>query len=207
MLSKNKTLKNSGKGHNSWLSGLTKCKYCGLAITVVNAQINGKRYINCGGHKAGYCNSRKKHYTFDEIENEVEAKLHKYIEGFMFAKNEKNDDIYEQQLAAIQEEINKKEGIIQHYVNAIAMGNQEAIIELNKAIGKINKEIEELENKRLDLERDHSNPVDTDIASTVLSKWNDMPLEEKKEIAHLFISKVIISNEEIEVEFKIKGQD
>ncbi len=207
MLSENKALKNSGKGHNSWLSGLTKCKYCGLAITVVNGQPNGKRYINCGGHKAGYCNSRTKHYTFDDIEYDVEAKLHKYLKGFKFVQMEKNDE-YEQQIVAIQKEIAAKKNEVQNCLDAIKKsGNTKAREWLNESANKIDEELAELNLKRLELERNHSNPINTDIASTVLSEWYDMPLEEKKEIAHLFISKVVISNEEIEVIFIIKEQD
>ena len=207
MLSDNKALKNSGKGHNSWLSGLTKCKYCGLAITVVNGQPKGKRYINCGGHKAGYCNSRTVHYTFDDIEYEVEIKLHEYLKDFEFVQMKKTNE-YEQQIAAIQKDIAVKNEEVQNYLNAIGKsGDAKAIDWLNENASKISKELTELNIKRSELERKHSNPIDVDLASSVLSKWNDMPLEEKKDIAHLFISKVIISNEGIEVVFKIKEQD
>ncbi|WP_242855975.1 recombinase family protein [Ruminiclostridium josui] len=49
----NKHLKNSGRGKNSWLSGLIKCGYCGYAVTVVKSR--EFIYVNCGGRKSGFC--------------------------------------------------------------------------------------------------------------------------------------------------------
>ena len=79
-LDKNKPLTNSGKGTNTWLTGLTKCGYCGMGISVVGGQRNGKRYINCGGRKAKFCYERTAHLTFDAIEMIVKDSLLKHLE-------------------------------------------------------------------------------------------------------------------------------
>ena len=74
-LDKNKPITNSGKGKNTWLTGLTKCGFCGLHISVVGGQRNGKRYINCGGRKANFCFERTVTLTFDGIEKVVKESL------------------------------------------------------------------------------------------------------------------------------------
>lgn len=202
LLSENKALKNSGKGQHSWLSGLIKCKYCGLAVTVVNGQPNGKRYINCGGHKAGYCNERTKHYTFDDIERAVEKALQEHIERFKFSETERNSE-YDNQISEIKNEIGIRNNEIKNYLNAIGDGENGIAIDLIKErINQAYRVIGELNKRRLEIETKYSKSTEVDISSIVNSTWDKMNLDDRKNIAKTFISKVIISNEGIEIKFK-----
>lgn len=51
-------IKNSGKGTHSWLSGLMKCGYCELAVTVVNSYRKTPYTLTCGGRKRRICYGR-----------------------------------------------------------------------------------------------------------------------------------------------------
>ena len=48
-LERNKQLKNSGKGNNSWLTGLLKCAVCGYAVIVKKGYKNNL-FLACSGH-------------------------------------------------------------------------------------------------------------------------------------------------------------
>ena len=52
-------LKNSGKGKNSWLTGLLKCAGCGYAV-IVKKGYKGSLFLACSGHyNLHACNIKK----------------------------------------------------------------------------------------------------------------------------------------------------
>lgn len=196
----NKAIKNSGRGKNSWLSGLIKCGYCGLAVTVVNGQYNGKRYVYCNGRKNGFCHDRKSHATFDDLEQAVEGVLLQHIEMFNYSITEKSQEkaprinelkIEEQKLGA---EINN---IVEKYINA------------SETMQKyLNEKIEELENRKKTianeiLELNCEKPLTFDVEEIKLlsNNWDSLDMETKKQIAKLFIKRITYTDEELNIEF------
>lgn len=197
----NKALKNTGKGKNSWLSGLMKCGYCGYALTVVNSR--GLIYINCGGRKNGFCFGRKKVIHLKDIEKIAEMKLLEKVKSlktdFKFERKLNSKEINELKirLVKIQEDIKKLIDSLL-YFNGIA-GSY------------INERITELDNeKKLILSKiDRIYPQDTSSErngkelTEYLKDWDKYELEQKKIITKALIEKVVITDEEIEIVFKI----
>ena len=200
-LDKNKPISKSGKGKNTWLTGLTKCGFCGKCISAVGGQINGKRYVNCGGRKAHACFERTVHMTFDDIEDAVQESLLNHIREFNFTKIEREqhtaqkDNELKIELVKVEEEIS---GLMAKLANA------------NDTLFRyINERIEELDTKRQELERklgknkeNELTEISSELVIRALTEWDNFEFEEKKLLAQSFIEKVVIYNGDMEIIYK-----
>jgi DNA invertase Pin-like site-specific DNA recombinase len=198
---KNKNLKNSGKGKNSWLSGLMKCGYCGYAVNVVKNPRH--TYINCGGRKNGICNGRQKVIYLNDIEDIAEIKL---IEKIKSLKNEYTIDMNtnSRQINELKISLVKVEENIKKLVDSLLTLNDisskyvnEKITELdsrkNDLLGEVNKlSIGNLEQK-----------VSKEDLSEYLINWEGYTLDQKKKVARTMIERINITDDEIEMIFKI----
>lgn len=198
----NKSIKNSGRGKNSLLSGLIKCGYCGLAVTVVNGQRNGKRYVYCDGRKNKTCYERKSHATFDELEQAVESVLLPHIGDFQYALTERtgenNARLNELKIRQmkIDEEINS---IVEKFVKA----NDTMLEYLNGKVFELEKRKSEIVAEILDITAQKPLEIDFKQIREFTDNWEDLDLETKKQIARQFIKQITYTDEELNVEFYI----
>ena len=200
-LDKNKPITNSGKGKNTWLTGLTKCGFCGLHISVVGGQRNGKRYINCGGRKANFCFERTVTLTFDGIEKVVKESLFKHIQEYEFVQIEREQNNTEKEnqlkieLIKIEDEINSLMDKLSNANETLFQYINNRIVQLDQNKKEIEKQIAENREQRIDI----SNP---ELLQRALTDWENFSFEEKKYIARLFIDKIIIYNDKIDIIYK-----
>ena len=192
---------NSGRGKNTWLTGLTKCGFCGLAISVVNGQINGKRYINCGGRVAKYCYDRKRTITFDEIEEIVAEDLIKHIRDFEFSRIEQKQHISRKE-NELKMRLTALESEISALIEKVPDANDILIGYINKRVAELDKEKTELTNE-LNAEKSKDAEVITpEMVSKALTDWDSFSFDEKKMIAQTFIDKVVIYDVDIDIIYK-----
>lgn len=200
-LDKNKPITNSGKGKNTWLTGLTKCGFCGLHISVVGGQRNSKRYINCGGRKANFCFDRTVTLTFDEIEEVVKDSLLQYIKEYEFVQiereqnNIKKENELKIKLVKIKDEINSLMDKLSNANEILFQYINNRIVQLDQDQKNLEKQITENREQKIDI----SNP---ELLRNALLNWEGFSFEEKKYIAHLFIEKIIIYNDKIDIIYK-----
>lgn len=200
-LDKNKPISNSGKGKNTWLTGLVKCGFCNLHISVVAGQRNGKRYLNCGGRKANFCFERTVTLTFDDIEKVVEQSLLDYIRRYDFERIQREKTNSEKmnelkiRLVKIQEEIT-------NLMDKVAVANDVLFNYINTRITQLDKEKKEIERAMLDEKAKQKNEATPEFIRKALNDWEGMSFDEKKAIANVFIDKVIIYNGDIDIAFK-----
>ena len=197
-LDKNKPLTNSGKGTNTWLTGLTKCGYCGMGISVVGGQRNGKRYINCGGRKAKFCYERTAHLTFDDIELVVKDSLTAHLEVFAFSELCQKDTINPKEneckirLAKIEEEI-------QELLGKVAKANETLVQYIGKRIEALDAEKGQLEAELTSVRAKENEFPDIALIDKALTSWDSLTFEEKKSIAQTFIEKIVVYNENLDI--------
>ncbi|MBQ4396799.1 MAG: recombinase family protein [Clostridia bacterium] len=200
-LDKNKPLTNSGKGSNSWLTGLTKCGFCGMGITVVGGQRNGKRYINCGGRKAKHCYERTAHLTFDAIELVVKDSLLQHLEEFAFSELSRSSTVNPKEneckirLAKIEEEI-------QNLLGQVAKANATLVQYIGKRVEALDAEKKEIQQELNGLRSNDRKQPDSTLIDKALTSWDSLTFDEKKSIAQAFIEKVIIYNENFDIIYK-----
>lgn len=199
ILDSNRPVSNSGKGENTWLTGLTKCRFCGMGISVVNGGKPGRRYLNCGGKKAHICGGRTKTMTFDDIEEIAGNSLTSYFSRFRFQAEEcfedQKENLMKIQLTNIQEEISSliqklagADHILQEYIS-------QRVVTLDSEQRKLNEQLKQLMKKRecADLSAYYSEK---------LSQWKELPFDIKKLIARVFIEKVIIGDGDLTIVYR-----
>ncbi len=199
----NNQVKNSGKGSHTWLSGLIKCGYCGYAINVVNNN-RGNSYINCGGRKLKICNERKKVIHPEDIESIVEKQLLQHMKelktGINFRQNLITDNIEANklkiELVQIDNQINK-------LMDSLAQGNSITIEYINKKISELDEHRKKLLGKIEEAQKNNSlqrkfKKVDLDDC---IENWASFDLVQKKSIAKIFIDRISVTDDEIEVTF------
>lgn len=203
-LDKNKQIKNSGKGKYSWLSGLTKCGHCHYAMTVVVS--DGKyKYLKCRG-KYNYhiCDGHDRVIKVEDIEEIVQQKLLKKIDQHKIQVSkleiqEVEDNYLTNKLKIDLVEIDNK---IENLINQLAEGNATITKYINQKINELdnrkNKILEEIKSAAI-----NSSPTIKyqDIFDKA-KEWNNISLEEKKEICSYYIDKIFIKEDSIEIEWK-----
>lgn len=198
----NKQVKNTGKGTHSWLSGIIKCGYCGLALTVVNGQRNGKRYINCGGRKQKICYDRKKHITFDEIEEIIEKQLLGYMQNYNYIKVTKQSK-NEADKNAVKIQLQKISTEMESVRDAFIFANENMKRSLNVKMDKLAQEQKELSDKLAVLSNTDTTDIsDSDILSYTAG-WSSLSLDEKKNIARYFIRNIYVTDDEININWHV----
>jgi hypothetical protein len=198
----NRQLKNSGKGTHSWLSGLARCGYCGLALSVVNGQKNGKRYVNCGGRKQKFCYERKMPATFDDIESAVERDLLGYISTYKFT-NTKNKLCCGEEINRIKIEMQKIDGEISAVIEKMLLANEVMAEYLNLRIKSLDEKKKEFSNRLVSLNLSETEEISDSDIGDYISCWNSLSIEEKKIIAGYFIKSVSVTDGEIMINYKI----
>lgn len=200
-LDENRQIGNSGKGKYTWLSGLTKCGKCGYAMTVVTNR--GKRYFSCRGktnlHK---CDGQSVPIHVEDIERSVEKELLKKL------RNIKNTSLsiknpLDLEINRTKAEIAKVAEDMDAYTEQIPHASAATMKRINEKLDKLDNQKtalnEELKKKMLE-----SNVVYVDnfSVSNFLNSWATYSIQEKKEVAYRFISKVKIFDGEIEIEWR-----
>lgn len=200
-LDKNKPISNSGRGTHTWLTGLTKCGYCGLSVTVVNGQKNGKRYINCGGRKNKICYERKKSITFDSIEDNVKYDLINHIKNFEFTKIERNLQSQKEK-NKIKIQLKKVQDEIESLINKIPMANEKVMKYINEKVELLEQQRCVLQNQLNVIKNNNFESISDNMIRATLTNWDNLSFEDKKLIASTFIEKVIIYDDRLDIVYK-----
>lgn len=199
-LDSNKQIKNSGKGKHSWLSGLAKCGHCQYAVSVV--VFKHYKYFNCRGKtNLKVCDGHSKTIRVEEIEKSVEDYLLEKIK--IHEETSKNVTIEKENYSSNKFklrliEINNQ---IENLLNQIAEGN-------NVVMKYINEKIHQLDNEKSILMEEikmstiNEGAVDYKDIFDTAKTWDELSMEEKKKIAAVYINKIFIKEEEIEVDWR-----
>lgn len=202
-LDKNKQIRNSGKSKHTWLSGLTKCGYCGYAVTVVTAWKGAYKYFNCRGKtNLKICGGHAGTIKVDEIEMKIE----RYI--FEKAKELKNAKVtiksnVNKDANKIKLEIIAIENKIENLISQIANSNEIVMEYINKTILELDKTKNDLVEKINKINMSNRNVEPLNKVLEKIKDWEDLDLEDKKQIANSMINKILITDEEINIEWKV----
>lgn len=196
-LSKNKQIKNSTKGKYSWLTGLVKCGHCGYAFSVRfgNTKKGKIAYFACSGrylHRA--CDVKQTHYV-EEVEAQVQARLIKEAEIYHLTKQKKENTIIKQQQQKIAEIDSKIENLISTLENVSQISAE-----------YINRRIEALHREKQLLIHQYSEALteynSIEVIPFTAEDWENMSLDDKRDVAKSMIDRVILSKDGIDVIFK-----
>ncbi len=196
-LDRNKPLSRSGKSSSTWLTGLTKCRFCGKGVTVVGGQKNGRRYLSCGGKKEHSCQGRTACMTFDEIESAVKNSLIARIKGFEFS--ERGFTAEENELK-IRLEKNKAEA--EKLLDKVADAGESLMHYINERIEMLEAGSRNIMEELKKLHEQAGTEQDAEKIRQTLTEWNELSFNEKKLTAQAFIEKIVVGDGTIEIMYR-----
>ena len=197
-LSQNKQIKNTFKGKHSWLTGLVKCEHCGYAFTIRFSKTKDGQtpYFCCSGkylHKS--CDTKQTHRVRD-VEAEVEACLIEYASTYHLAHKETENTAAKE----FQYQISEIDAKIENLIMSLESVS-------NVSVQYINQRIESLHQEKQLLTYRYNEAISqyniAEIKPFTASDWVKMPLEKKREIARSMIKVVFLSENGIDVKFKL----
>ncbi|MBM6828506.1 recombinase family protein [Anaerotignum lactatifermentans] len=196
-LSKNRQIKNSTKGKYSWLTGLVKCGHCGYAFSVrCSYTKDGKTpYFVCSGrYLYRTCDVKKTHKVID-VEEQVQARLIKEAEVYHLTRQKKENTLMKQHQQKIAEIDSKIENLISTLENVSQISAE-----------YINQRIESLHREKQLLIHQYSEALTeyntVEVIPFSAKDWENMSLDDKREVAKSMIDRVILKEDSIDVIFK-----
>ena len=199
----NVQIKNSGKGTYTWLSGLLKCGYCGLATVVATRTDNNHKLI-CNGKKRHSCEGVSTEITLKMVEEYVEPLLLEHLQTEL-SKSSSTDTEKEnpnnKELNKLNIELIKVNTEIDNLVEVVASAGVKVAKIYNEKIEKLDKIRERITKEILSSKVNSINILSPEKIQESIEQWNVHSFEKKKEISQLFIKVITITDNEIQIIF------
>ncbi len=189
-LDRNRQLKNSGKGKNSWLTGLLKCAGCGYAV-IVKKGYKGRLYLSCSGHyNLHACGIKEFMADIKEIENTVQESIEEILAQCQ------NGGIDEPVYNSLQKmELIKIEEKIRKLVGCIAESTEITTSYLNKEIEKLDTQRQYIINLAEAKQKNKKCKTSGII-------FQNLDNTQKHQAAEAFIEKILVGTASIEIVWK-----
>jgi len=204
-----KTYKRAGTSSHTWLSGLTYCGYCGHALTFSRGgnKKSVRYYATCGGRKDKYCLARTKTVHADELERIVEREILKYLDTLpqVHAKKNKKE---KSELKALENKLLNL-SFREDEIRNIAMeytknGFHNLLRNLDNELSDIESQKSALQNEIQQIESViNTVKISECEIKSYAQRFSEADMETKKKIAGLFIDKIVSTDDEIEICYKV----
>lgn len=192
----------TNKGKRTWLSGKVKCKKCGYAYTVTKSNTKAGRYFQCSGSRYTIKCKGSGHTIYADIfEEYVFQEMKKEFAKFQYLSDESEQEVkpshHEEKIRIA--EIDKE---IDALLIKVASANSTLMSYINMRIQELDSEKKKLQEKILDLVLNKSKDG-MDKITDHIQKWEKLTIDDRQRIADILIKVIYISEDEIEIEWKI----
>ena len=195
------------KAFNSWLVGLMKCADCGYAV-MIDIQVkknSGRSYkylIDNGWTTHRGCISRSYKLRIDEVEQKVYEEMCKRIERLEIAKKEKETPDTETE--SIKADILRLDDEIRSLMDRMAQADDVVFAYIQQRIKELYSKKSELERK-LQTKVCRHKAIDTKPLADPLTRWEELSVQDKHDIAAELIEVIYISHNsnEINIHFAV----
>ncbi len=194
------------KAINSWLVGLMKCGNCGYAMHINHAtSSSGKKcrhFYDYGKYTLKGCSHKEKvGLRPDDVENAVLQAMRDKIQSLKIARIESQKPDADSE--SIKAEILRCDEEIHKLMEKLADADTVLFDYIQKRVTALHEEKSKLENK-LQMKSRKQKVIDTKPLEEPMSRWDDMTVQEKHDLAVTMIDVVYISDEHgIEIKFGI----
>ena len=181
----------------TWLVGLTKCAHCGRAITVAYNANPSKtkewRYYDCTGFKTVQgCLKKRLEFRPDDVEQLVFEKMKEHIKEFEIVRT--NGGSRDTESESLKAEILRIETDIRKLLDRLTDADDVMFAYIQGRINEMHVKKSALEDKLMIMER-KIKKVDTNPLIEPLSRWDELSMTEKHNVAMLMIDRIDISDE------------
>lgn len=202
--SHNVSFSTNRKAYNSWLVGLIKCKECDYAV-MVDIQCRKKsgrsyRYLfDNGWVTRRLCVSRSYSISVDDIEEQVYHAICERMNMLEIAKKQK--ETLDSETEQIKADILRLDDEIRSLMDRMAQADDVVFAYIQQRINEIHAKKSELERKIQTKARKHK-AIDIKPLAEPLSRWNELSVQDKHDIAAEMIDVIYISHNSNEIEIK-----
>lgn len=197
-LDSNEQIKRGKTGFRSWLTGLIKCAKCGYALKVYQ-----KDYFYCSGKSNhSLCAGFERNPVIAEVEESVKSQLVSRFEEMkevIIEENRAPADPKINMLKISLEDINQK---IQNFMNHLGSTSEIVSSVIEAEIEKLVGEKIKIETEIEDYNRKNTAGIAYSDVIPMLDEFDDIPVESRHVIASQFISRIELSENEIQIEWK-----
>ena len=204
--SHNSKFSNNLTAKNSWLVGITKCANCGYAFNItyscnVARTIRWRYYIDSGYYKAKGCVKKRLKLRPDDVEKAVFEAMKKRLENLKIAKNESKKP--DKETEKIKTEILRIDDEIRKLMDKLANADSILFDYINERVKSLHNEKTSLE-ERLQKKSRKQKQIDTKPLEKPMSRWEELTVDEKHDIAVTMLEVVYVSDENgIDIRFSI----
>ena len=203
---RNHKIPSNGKAMNSWLVGMVKCAHCGYAVHFNHSSSEKKdkvysRLIDYGFYTVNSCRKSMLALRPKTLEDTVFKAMCERIEHLVIAK--KAAQTPDSETENIKSEIQRKEDEIHKLMDKLANADPVLFEYIQQRVKSLHEQKSDLESRLRTKERKHKS-IDTAPLTEPLSKWDELTVQEKHDVAVTMIDSVIVSDETgIEIKFSI----
>jgi len=204
----NKQLKNTGKGKNSWLSGVIKCGYCHYSMSALIDKRYNNKYFICRKKSINVCRGHNEVIYMDKVENSIEKRIFKKVKE-LNVKNiniNKNNSV-DTKINKIKIQIAEIDKQIENMINQLVNANEVVTKYMNNKITELDKEKQELikQVEKEQVKNIKQIPINNIYAQ--INNWDNLDLEKKKLICKFLINKVFIFDNDIEIDWNVDEEE
>jgi DNA invertase Pin-like site-specific DNA recombinase len=192
----NMQIKNSGKGRHTWLTGYSKCGYCGYGM--VARRFKEYQYLHCSGRQAtNNCADKLATHHVKDVEAVVLAELREYVTRMQSAPPRDENPADSQEANRLKMELVKIEDEVDGILSRLSEANATLIEYINRRVVDLDARRTVLMERLNVLATAEKTPAQVPIVD-----WDNIDADVVKEIMRLFVNKVMIYNDRIEVVWK-----
>ncbi len=197
---------NNLKAKNSWLVGLVKCTHCGYAFNIIASwnkshTVCWRYYIDSGYYYAKSCIKPRLKLKPDDVEQAVYKAMKERLDTFTIAKKDKTAP--DRDTENIKAEIMRIDDEIKKLMDKLADADNVLFSYINDRVNRLHSKKTGLEGKLQAKNRKHKK-IDTNPLEEPMSRWDELSVDEKHDIAVIMIDVIYISDENgIDIHFSI----
>lgn len=190
-LDANCQIDNGERGKHSWLTGLVKCGKCGYGLAVKTSHHSQYRYLNCTARLRGSCDARFSAVKVEKLEQIVRLRLFQTIQQNtdLLALEKPKRPEKEHKIKA---ELVKKRQQINRTITFCLESTDISSRYLNEKLEELNREKTMLEDQLGQMHSTDGSQLQKKQLSHVISDWESLSNHQKKELAALFIQKILL---------------
>lgn len=188
------------KAKNSWLAGKIKCGCCGYGMTIKKSKTKAGRYFICSGRANKICDTPMPTIYADEFEKLIENKITEKLTNISIKP--KAESVNCRKIIKLREEILNIENSIDVLINRLAEADCSPVEYINKKINSLDSEKKELLQKIHKLEEAENNQPDFKELTNVMSVWDKLSFDDKRDVVQLIIDRVMVFPDKVEITWK-----
>lgn len=201
----NKQIANNGTSNNTWLSGITKCGYCGYAMTYksysrkLSTGIKTYKHLRCSGKSYKRCNGDIAYVRLEEAEQSVFEALVRHVKNISVKiSSEKNNE----KIKTLELEMSLIDGKIENLISNLMEANEITMQYINKTIGELHDKKKKISNEIMKYDMSKSSNAIIN-AHDYISDWDNLDIDSKKYFVQMYIKEIrFYSDNEISIDFK-----